>query len=146
MVDLDAALGEQLLEIPVGESEPQVLADRQHDHLWWEPEPREHRRDRLERHGLAATRSHPDTLAAYIAMRQRNRPFCTHLNRVTWSTSTPRSASNSLRSRYERPNRRYQRTASRITSDGNRKPTNDPDVVRIGERDRRRFIPTASLP
>jgi hypothetical protein len=38
---------------------------------------------------------------------------------VTWSTSMPRSASRSSRSRYDSPKRRYHRTASTITSDGN---------------------------
>jgi hypothetical protein len=36
----------------------------------------------------------------------------------------PRSASSSSGSRYDSPNCRYQRTASTITSGGNRKPTN----------------------
>jgi hypothetical protein len=50
---------------------------------------------------------------------------CTHRWMVTWSTSTPRSASSSSTSRYDNPNRRYQRTARTITSGGNRKPAND---------------------
>src|SRR6266498_4509355 len=41
---------------------------------------------------------------------------------LTWSTSMPRSARSSSTSRYDRPNRRYQRTASVITSGGNRYP------------------------
>src|SRR6266536_5295275 len=47
---------------------------------------------------------------------------CTQRNTLTWSTSMPRSASISSRSRYDSPYRRYQRTASVITSGGNRKP------------------------
>jgi hypothetical protein len=34
---LDAALGQQLLHIPVGQPEPQIPAHRQHDHLGREP-------------------------------------------------------------------------------------------------------------
>src|SRR6266540_1508592 len=43
---------------------------------------------------------------------------------VTWSTWMPRSASSSATSRSDSPNRRYQRTASTITSGGNRNPAN----------------------
>src|SRR6266536_1115451 len=39
-----------------------------------------------------------------------------------WSTSIPRSASNSSTSRYDSPKRRYQRTATTMTSGGKRKP------------------------
>ena len=38
VVDLDAALGEQFLEVAVGQPEPQVPADREHDHVGWEAE------------------------------------------------------------------------------------------------------------
>jgi hypothetical protein len=41
---------------------------------------------------------------------------------VTWSTSMPRSAKSSSTSRYERWKRRYQRTATEITSGGKQKP------------------------
>jgi hypothetical protein len=43
VVDIDAALGQQLLHVAVGQAEPQVPAHRQHDHLRREPEPRERR-------------------------------------------------------------------------------------------------------
>jgi hypothetical protein len=43
MVDVDAALGEQLLHIPERQAEPQVPAHRQHDHLGWEAETDERR-------------------------------------------------------------------------------------------------------
>jgi len=43
VVDLDAALGQQLLHIPVGQPVPEVLADRHRDHLGREPEPGERR-------------------------------------------------------------------------------------------------------
>jgi len=38
VVDLDAALGEQLLDVAIGQPEAQVPADRQHDHVGWEAE------------------------------------------------------------------------------------------------------------
>jgi hypothetical protein len=38
VVDLDAAFGQQLLDVAVGEPEPELPADRQHDHLGWEAE------------------------------------------------------------------------------------------------------------
>jgi len=48
----------------------------------------------------------------------------THRNTVTWSTWTPRSATSSSTSRYDKPYRRYQRTATTITSAGNLNPAN----------------------
>jgi hypothetical protein len=39
VVDLDAALGQQLFDIPVGEPVAQIPADRDRDHLRREPEP-----------------------------------------------------------------------------------------------------------
>ncbi len=48
------------------------------------------------------------------------------------------------RSRYESPNLRYQRTASRITSGGHRNPAKLAEPLWIGGQDRRRFIETAS--
>jgi hypothetical protein len=38
VVDLHAALGEEFLEVAVGQAEAQVPADRQHDHIGWEAE------------------------------------------------------------------------------------------------------------
>jgi hypothetical protein len=48
VVDLDAAFGEQLLDISVGQAEAQVSADREHNHIGWEAEAGEGgaRRDR----------------------------------------------------------------------------------------------------
>jgi len=43
VVDLDTALSQQLLQIPVGQAVAQVPADRDRDHLGWEPEPSERR-------------------------------------------------------------------------------------------------------
>ena len=42
VVDLDAALGEQLLGVAVGEAKAQVPADRQHDHIRREGAMRSH--------------------------------------------------------------------------------------------------------
>jgi transcriptional regulator with XRE-family HTH domain len=39
VVDLDATLGEQLLDIAVGQREAQVPPHRQHDHVWWKQKP-----------------------------------------------------------------------------------------------------------
>ena len=39
MVDLDASLSEQLLEIPVGQSVAQLPAHSDQDDFWREPEP-----------------------------------------------------------------------------------------------------------
>jgi hypothetical protein len=41
VVDLDPTLGQQLLDVPVGEAEPQVPTDGQGDDLRWEPVPGE---------------------------------------------------------------------------------------------------------
>ncbi len=41
VVDLDAALGEQLLHVAVGEAEAQVPADGEDDDVGWEAEPGE---------------------------------------------------------------------------------------------------------
>jgi len=38
VVDLHAALGEQLLHVAIRQAEPQVPADREDDHVWWEAE------------------------------------------------------------------------------------------------------------
>ena len=43
VVDLDTALGQQLLHIAVKQAVAQVPADRHCDHLGWEPEPGERR-------------------------------------------------------------------------------------------------------
>jgi hypothetical protein len=38
VVDLDASLGEQLLDVAVGQTEAQVPAHRQHNDVRWEAE------------------------------------------------------------------------------------------------------------
>jgi hypothetical protein len=61
VVDLDAALGEQLLNIAVGQAEAQVPAHCQHDHVGWEAEAGEGR-SRGESRARAAG-SHSDSLS-----------------------------------------------------------------------------------
>jgi hypothetical protein len=39
VVGLDATLGEELLEVAVGQAEAQVPADREHDYIGWEEDP-----------------------------------------------------------------------------------------------------------
>src|SRR5215216_4719042 len=63
---------------------------------------------------------------------------------VTWSTSTPRSASSSSTSRYDSAKRRYQRTASTITSGGKQKPANA-DRATAAERGRRVLMAAVCL-
>ena len=41
VVDVDAAFGEQLLDVTVGQRVPHLPAHRQRDHLGWEAEPGE---------------------------------------------------------------------------------------------------------
>jgi hypothetical protein len=41
VVDLDTALGQQVLDVAVGQPVADVPADREGDHLRWEPEPGE---------------------------------------------------------------------------------------------------------
>jgi hypothetical protein len=49
MVDVDSAFGQQLLDIPIRQAEPQIPAHRQHDHLAREPEAGERRASRNRR-------------------------------------------------------------------------------------------------
>jgi len=50
VIHLDTTLDQQLLDVAVGQVEPQVPADRDHDHVGWEPESGE------RRHGADQTR------------------------------------------------------------------------------------------
>src|SRR5512132_520923 len=63
---------------------------------------------------------------------------------VTWSTSTPRSANSSSTSRKDRPKRRYQRTASTITSGGKQKPAKA-DRGTVAGRGRQGLMTTVCL-
>ncbi len=74
---------------------------------------------------------------------QRREPLHPRYN-VTWSTSMPRSARSSSRSRYDSPYPRYQRTANMITSGGNRNPANPDTSWTVGWR--RRCLITARSP
>src|ERR1700724_963155 len=57
VVDLDATLGQQILQVPVRQPEPKVPTDRQQDHLCREPEAREPRGRYLD-WTTATTKSH----------------------------------------------------------------------------------------
>ena len=61
------------------------------------------------------------------------------------STSTPRSANSSSTSRYDSAKRRYQRTASTITSGGKQKPANAARTT-VARRGRRVLLATVCLP
>ena len=71
VINLDPALSQQLLEVPVRQPEPQIPAHRQHNHLGPEPEPSKRRRPHLERRAGPAT-LHPDGLAGPDSTGQRN--------------------------------------------------------------------------
>jgi hypothetical protein len=72
VIHLDPALREQLLEVAVGQPEPQIPAHAQQDHLGWEPVTGEHRQPQLDRTAGSAT-LHPNSLAAQHPINQRNR-------------------------------------------------------------------------
>ena len=65
VVDLDAAFGEQFLDVAVGQAEAQVPADREHDHLRWEAEAGERRP--CDGGGAGAASSHGDSLPLGLA-------------------------------------------------------------------------------
>jgi hypothetical protein len=62
VIDLDAPLGEQLLDVAVGQAEAQLPADRDDDDIGWEPEAGEVRPWNQSRARTA--RSHAASLAA----------------------------------------------------------------------------------
>jgi len=76
-----------------------------------------------------------------VGERRANR--CTHRYTVTWSTSTPRSASSSSTSRYDSPNRSYHRTATVTTSGGNRNPAGRRPRMTPPVRQLSRWFPAA---
>jgi hypothetical protein len=92
MVHLDTALGEQFLDVAVGQSKAQVPADRQDDDVGWEPEASEGRSCSASR--ARAAGSHAISLAAQAWPGERNRPpvglRCSPLppQRSAWLLST----------------------------------------------------------
>jgi hypothetical protein len=60
VVDLDAAFDEEFLDVAVGQTEAEVPADREHDHIRWEAEAGERRPCDGSRSGAAG--SHGDSL------------------------------------------------------------------------------------
>jgi hypothetical protein len=73
VVDLDATLDEELLEVAVGQAEAQVPADRQHDHVGWETEAGEGRL--RDWRAATAAGSHADSFSAQTrSQRTQQRP------------------------------------------------------------------------
>jgi hypothetical protein len=72
VIDLDPTLGQDLLQVPVGQPEPQLPAHRQQDHLSREPVAGQRRPRELDRTAGSAT-LHPHSLAEKGAIDQRNR-------------------------------------------------------------------------
>jgi hypothetical protein len=76
MVHLDTALGEQFLDVAVGQPKAQVPADRQDDDVGWEAEASEGRSCSGSR--ARAARSHAISLAAQAWPSERNSPPVGH--------------------------------------------------------------------
>jgi hypothetical protein len=68
VVDLDATLGQQLLDVPVGEAEAQIPADRYDNDIGWEAEAGEGRPS--ARNGIRAARAHAGSLPARVRSSQ----------------------------------------------------------------------------
>jgi hypothetical protein len=60
VVDLDAAFGEEFLDVAVGQTEAEIPADGEHDHIGWEAEAGERRP--CDGSGSGAAGSHRDSL------------------------------------------------------------------------------------
>jgi len=80
MVRLDTALGEELFQVPVGQSVAQVPADRQQDHVRRKPEPGERQRC-LNGRPRAAVALHPVTLT--VSRRSIKATLPSHVTRTT---------------------------------------------------------------
>jgi hypothetical protein len=98
VVDLDTALGEQLLDVAVGQPEAQVPADSDDDDVGRKPEAGEGRA-RRDRRPRAVSDSHDRSLTAPAGSRQRNRavtglPGCTGSQdcRTEWDLGVPQAA------------------------------------------------------
>ena len=76
VVDLDAALGQQLLDIAVGQAVAEVPADRDRDHLPREPEPSERRP--LEAWRGSSRPTHPPS---FVSQARQPPPGSTRCNR-----------------------------------------------------------------
>jgi hypothetical protein len=89
VVDLDAAFGEQLFDVAVGEAKAQVPADRQHDHIRREAETGEGRL--WDGIGADAVSSHDTSLAARVCSQQmQQRPPPSSPASRSWSSRQPR--------------------------------------------------------
>jgi hypothetical protein len=90
VVDLDAALGEQLLHVAVRQREAQLPAHGQHDHVWREAEPNERRP--CDRSGTRAASSHGDSLPTLGSTTAGATVPATVLGAVTPVTGLPGSS------------------------------------------------------
>jgi hypothetical protein len=97
VINLDATFGEQLLDVAVGQSEPQIPTDRKHDRLVWEPEPGELRRGRdpeTTRRGFFMVHSltkHGDRRMQHSLMNRlplQERPDRSRSQQLSWATWT----------------------------------------------------------
>ena len=96
MIHRDAAFGQSLFHIAVGQAVAQVPAQRQHDDLWWEPEPGEAGPRRLTagRRGISpAFPSQPSANATepYRVQHELDSRRCRR--GLSWSLRGPRRAS-----------------------------------------------------
>jgi hypothetical protein len=74
VIDLDPAFAQDLLQVAVGQTEAQIPAHRQQDHLSWEPVAGEGPSRELDQAAGSAT-LHPDSLAAATGQRNRAGDF-----------------------------------------------------------------------
>lgn len=81
MVDLDAAFGEEILEVSVRQPEPEVPADRQHDHFGRVPVPGEGGRKQT----VLVGRRHRRSLSVNRPGAQCNRPLSIPLSQYSTS-------------------------------------------------------------
>lgn len=87
MVNVNAPLSQELLHVTVGESETQIPAHRQSDHLWWEPEANERRG--CDGPGKTTSGSHTPSLTTAAPIHGRNRAVVIALLVVRCVAATP---------------------------------------------------------
>jgi hypothetical protein len=81
VIHLDTPLGEQLLDVAVGQAEAQVPADRQHDHLGGEAVAREGG-PRRDRPAGAVSGSHGRSLTALTSSQRTQQSLCRQVGRL----------------------------------------------------------------
>jgi hypothetical protein len=92
VVDVDAALGQQLLHVPERQAVPQVPAHRQHDRFGREPGPGESRRDGSE--GRPAKAARANRLSSATKLRSSTTPTVSS-STTTYRSETPPTPRNS---------------------------------------------------